>query len=67
MTGQEAGLAGQLTALPKCYWTLRFGLGFDGATPEGFIEVDADLKTMAGEGMARQRASICGSSRPVRT
>lgn len=49
------GLAGQLTARserPKCYWTLRFGLGFGGATPEGFIEVGADLKTMAGEGMA---------------
>ena len=55
MTGQEAGLAGQITARsarPKCYWTLRFGLGFDEATPEDFIEVDADLKTVTGEGMA---------------
>src|SRR5258708_29793401 len=55
MTGQEAGLAGQLTARserPKCYWTLRFGLGFDEATPEDFIAVDADLKTVTGEGMA---------------
>ncbi|WP_253075315.1 MULTISPECIES: class II aldolase/adducin family protein [unclassified Bradyrhizobium] len=55
MTGQEAGLAGQLTARserPKCYWTLRFGLGFDEATPEDFIEVDADLKTVTGQGMA---------------
>src|ERR1700722_9731507 len=55
MTGQEAGLAGQITARserPKCYWTLRFGLGFDEAAPEDFIEVDADLKTVTGEGMA---------------
>jgi L-fuculose-phosphate aldolase len=55
MTGQEAGLAGQLTARsgkPKCYWTLRFGLGFDEATPDDFIEVDADLNTITGKGMA---------------
>jgi L-fuculose-phosphate aldolase len=55
MTGQEAGLAGQLTARserPKAYWTLRFGLGFDEATPADFIEVDGDLKTLTGEGMA---------------
>ena len=55
MTGQEAGLAGQITARSeraKCYWTLRFGLGFDEATPQDFIEVDADLKTVTGEGMA---------------
>jgi L-fuculose-phosphate aldolase len=55
MTGQEAGLAGQISARserPKCYWTLRFGLGFDEATPADFIEVDGDLNTVTGEGMA---------------
>jgi L-fuculose-phosphate aldolase len=55
MTGQEAGLAGQITARserPRCYWTLRFGLGFDEATPDDFIEVDEDLKTISGTGMA---------------
>lgn len=55
MTGQEAGLAGQISARserPGAYWTLRFGLGFDEATPEDFIEVDADLNTLTGSGMA---------------
>jgi len=55
MTGQEAGLAGQITARserPHAYWTLRFGLGFDEATADDFIEVDRDLKTVSGEGMA---------------
>ena len=55
MTGQEAGLAGQITARserPKCYWTLRFGLGFDEATPDDFIEVGADLHSITSEGMA---------------
>jgi L-fuculose-phosphate aldolase len=55
MMGQEAGLAGQISARssnPKCYWTLRFGLGFDEATPDDFIEVDADLNTVSGTGMA---------------
>jgi L-fuculose-phosphate aldolase len=55
MTGQEAGLAGQITARSdkrRCYWTLRFGLGFDEATPDDFIEVDADLNTISGKGMA---------------
>jgi L-fuculose-phosphate aldolase len=54
MMGHEAGLAGQISARsskPKCYWTLRFGLGFDEATPEDFIEVDADLNTVTGAGM----------------
>lgn len=54
LTEQEAGLAGQLTARserPKAYWTLRFGLGFDEATPDDFIEVDADLNTLTGNGM----------------
>src|SRR3546814_2105388 len=54
-TGQEAGLAGQISARsehPGAYWTLRFGLGFDEATPKDFIEVGPDLETLAGEGMA---------------
>jgi L-fuculose-phosphate aldolase len=55
MTGQEAGLAGQISARserPGAYWTLRFGLGFDEATPDDFIEVDQDLNTLTGGGMA---------------
>jgi L-fuculose-phosphate aldolase len=55
MTGQEAGLAGQISARstrPDTYWTLRFGLGFDEATPDDFIEVDRDLNTITGKGMA---------------
>jgi L-fuculose-phosphate aldolase len=55
MTGQEAGLAGQISARserPGSYWTLRFGLGFDEATPDDFIEVDRDLNTLTGTGMA---------------
>lgn len=55
MTGQEAGLAGQISVRsdrPGAYWTLRFGLGFDEATPADFIEVDRDLNTLAGRGMA---------------
>jgi L-fuculose-phosphate aldolase len=55
MTGQEAGLAGQISARSdrdNAYWTLRFGLGFDEATDQDFIEVDQDLNTLSGEGMA---------------
>lgn len=55
MTGQEAGLAGQISARSErenAYWTLRFGLGFDEATADDFIEVDQDLNTLSGEGMA---------------
>lgn len=54
-TGQEAGLAGQISArsnTPGAYWTLRFGLGFDEATPDDFIEVGPDLETLSGTGMA---------------
>ncbi|HEU0229677.1 MAG TPA: aldolase [Burkholderiaceae bacterium] len=54
-TGQEAGLAGQISArsqTPGNYWTLRFGLGFDEAAPEDFIEVGPDLETVSGQGMA---------------
>lgn len=55
MTGQEAGLAGQISVRSEhdnAYWTLRFGLGFDEATPADFIEVDQDLTTLSGDGMA---------------
>ncbi|TCG07163.1 aldolase [Paraburkholderia steynii] len=55
MTGQEAGLAGQISARSNredAYWTLRFGLGFDEATRDDFIEVDRDLNTLSGDGMA---------------
>jgi len=55
MTGQEAGLAGQISARSvrdDAYWTLRFGLGFDEAKPGDFIEVDRDLNTLSGKGMA---------------
>jgi L-fuculose-phosphate aldolase len=55
MTGQEAGLAGQISFRSQrenAYWTLRFGLGFDEATPDDFIEVDRDLNTLSGDGMA---------------
>ncbi|WP_456280642.1 aldolase [Cupriavidus sp. JZ107] len=55
MTEQEAGLAGQISVRsqrPDAYWTLRFGLGFDEATPDDFIEVDRDLNTLTGKGMA---------------
>ncbi|HRL22915.1 aldolase [Alcaligenes sp. SDU_A2] len=55
MTDQEAGLAGQISVrsvVPDAYWTLRFGLGFDEATPEDFIEVDRDLNVLSGHGMA---------------
>jgi L-fuculose-phosphate aldolase len=54
MTEQEAGLAGQISVRserPGAYWTLRFGLGFDEATPADFIEVDRDLNTLTGDGM----------------
>jgi L-fuculose-phosphate aldolase len=55
MDGHEAGLAGQITARaeqPNTFWTLRFGLGFDEATPDDFIRVDEDLNTVEGDGMA---------------
>ncbi|MEC3766181.1 MULTISPECIES: aldolase [Cupriavidus] len=55
MTEQEAGLAGQISVRserPGAYWTLRFGLGFDEATPADFIEVDRDLNALSGGGMA---------------
>ncbi|KAH8434639.1 uncharacterized protein LDX57_012281 [Aspergillus melleus] len=54
---EDAGLAGQITARSSrgagIYWTLRYGLGWDEATPEDFIEVDGDLNTVGDrKGMA---------------
>ncbi|CAJ0554944.1 Ff.00g134570.m01.CDS01 [Fusarium sp. VM40] len=53
---EDAGLAGQISARSDrgdgFYWTLKFGLGWDEAMPEDFIEVDGDLNTVIGEGMA---------------
>ena len=66
MTGQEAGLAGQLTLVVTAEVLLE-AAGFDKAAPGDFIKVDADLKTVASEGVPnRQLASICESTRPVR-
>ncbi|KAF5003710.1 hypothetical protein FDECE_9760 [Fusarium decemcellulare] len=52
---EDAGLAGQISARSTrgdgFYWTLRFGLGWEEATPEDFIEVDGDLNTVTGTGM----------------
>ncbi len=45
--GHESGLAGQVTAradAPDRYWTLRFGYGFDEASPRRMLEVDDDLR-----------------------
>ncbi|KAI1362497.1 class II aldolase [Xylaria arbuscula] len=53
---EDAGLAGQISARSargnNFYWTLRYGLGWDEATPDDFIEVDGDLNTVTGDGMA---------------
>lgn len=49
--GHESGLAGQVTArgeAPGTWWTLRFGYGFDEATPERMVLVDEDLKPLRG-------------------
>ncbi len=53
LEGHSAGVAGQLTAKgeqPGTYWTLRLGYGFEEATPDLFLLVDDDLKTLDGEG-----------------
>lgn len=53
LEGHDAGVAGQLTAKgeePGTYWTLRLGYGFEEATPDLFLLVDEDLKTLDGEG-----------------
>ncbi|KEF52049.1 uncharacterized protein A1O9_12039, partial [Exophiala aquamarina CBS 119918] len=52
---EDAGLAGQISARsdsPGCYWTLKFGLGFEEATSDDFVEADKDLNTTSGNGMA---------------
>lgn len=53
---EDAGLAGQISARSirggGYYWTLRYGVGWEEARPEDFIEVDADLNTINGTGMA---------------
>jgi L-fuculose-phosphate aldolase len=49
--GHESGLAGQVTARaekPGTYWTLEFGYGFDEASAERMVLVDADLKPLSG-------------------
>jgi L-fuculose-phosphate aldolase len=49
--GHESGLAGQVTAVgeqPNTWWTLKFGLGFEEATPERMVLVDDDLKPLSG-------------------
>jgi hypothetical protein len=76
MTGQKAGLAAQLSAHsegPKSYWTLRFRVGFDEVRSDDLIEVDADLNTLTGEGMAKScdplppvlRGPVCRVGKPA--
>src|SRR3546814_3280948 len=46
-TGQEAGLAGQISARsehPGAYWTLRFGLGFDERSEEHTSELQSLMR-----------------------
>lgn len=53
LEGHGSGVAGQLTARGEeagTYWTLRLGYGFEEATPDLFLLVDDDLKTLDGEG-----------------
>jgi L-fuculose-phosphate aldolase len=53
--GHESGLAGQITARaeePGQFWTLRFGHGFDEATPELMVRVDDDLQPISADAMA---------------
>jgi L-fuculose-phosphate aldolase len=48
--GHESGLAGQVTARgskPGTWWTLRFGYGFDEASPDRMVLVDEDLKPLS--------------------
>jgi L-fuculose-phosphate aldolase len=49
--GHESGLAGQVTARaekPDTWWTLKFGYGFEEATPERMVLVDEDLNPLEG-------------------
>ena len=48
------GLAGQITARgeqPDTYWTLKFGVGADEATPDNLILTDGDLRALDGVSM----------------
>lgn len=50
----HGGLAGQITARgeqPGTYWTLRFGIGADEATPADLILVDDDLRPLDGRSL----------------
>ena len=50
----HGGLAGQITARgeePGTYWTLRFGIGADEATPADLILVDDDLRPLDGHSL----------------
>lgn len=49
--GHESGLAGQVTARgeqPDTWWTLQFGYGFEEASVERMVLVDADLQPLQG-------------------
>jgi len=48
--GHESGLAGQVTARADAgtWWTLQFGYGFEEATSERMVLVDADLQPLSG-------------------
>lgn len=51
--GQGLDIAGHITArLPEAttFWTNRFRLGFDEATPEALHEADMDLNVVSGDG-----------------
>ena len=51
--GHATGLAGQLTvrAEPDGWWTLPLGAGFEEASEETLLRVDADVRTIEGEGI----------------
>lgn len=52
--GHGSGLAGQVSAradAPGTYYMLRFGLGFEEASPDNLLLVDDDLNVLEGEGM----------------
>jgi L-fuculose-phosphate aldolase len=49
--GHESGLAGQVSARaeqPGTWWTLQFGYGFEEASAERMVLVDADLRPLNG-------------------
>jgi L-fuculose-phosphate aldolase len=52
--GHGSGLAGQVSAradAPGTYYMLRYGLGFEEASPDNLLLVDDDLNVVEGEGM----------------